>query len=160
MFSHADTLASQKNEVEVNDVNKATMELFLTFLYEDTLPKSFNFDNYCDLLRVAHKYQVAGLIDACATKLAQNINTSRDAIQCAILGYVFGITELKNSAVKTITESDTTLSSMEGYKELLEHPALLVEVVDYFKAGAPSSAKSNNKRKKTTAARSTKRSKS
>jgi len=158
MFSHADTLESHKNEVEVNDVNKATMEMFLTFLYEDTLPKNFNFHDYCDLLKVAHKYQVASLIEACASKLGENINSPREAVQGAILGYVFGITELKDSAVKTIAESDTTLSSMEGYKELLEHPSLLVEMLDYGKTGAPSSAKSN-KRKKTTAARSTKRSK-
>ena len=149
MFSHAGTLESQQNEVQVNDVGKVTMELFLTFLYEATLPKDFDFDSYVELLKVAHKYQVASLIEVCAKKLGKNISTLRKAVQGAILGSVYGITELKNLAIKTIAESETTLSSMEGYQELLGHPALLVEMLDYPKS---------RKRKMNTPAGSEKRS--
>ena len=137
MFGHTNTLENQQNEVQVNDGDKVTMDNFLTFLYEATLPDDLDFDGYVKLFKVAHKYQVASLIEASATKLGKNISTSRNAVHGAILGYVYGINELKDMAVKAIVESDTTLSSMEGYKELMEHPALLVEIIDYPKSKKP-----------------------
>ena len=134
MFGHTDTLESQKGEVLVKDVNKVTMENFLTFLYEATLPKDLDFDGYVELLKVADKYQVASLIELCATKLRENIGNPGNAVKGAILGSVYRIAELKNLAIKAIVGSETPLSSMEGYQELLEHPTLLIEMLDYPKS--------------------------
>ena len=134
MFSHKDTLESQQNEVLIKDVGKATMERFLAFLYEASLPKDFDFDCFAELLKVADKYRVASLTEVCAMKLAKNIGID-NAVLGAILGSHYNNQELKNEAIKAIVKSGDTLSSMSGYQELRGYPNLLIEIVDSFASG-------------------------
>ena len=130
MFSHKDTLEDKHKEVLVEDSDKLTMDLFLTFLYDATLHNDLPFESYAELLKAADKYQVTSLIKACTVKLSKKLSTENEAIQGAILGSVYRIPMLKNEAIKVITKSDaTTLNSMDGYLELRNYPDLLVEII-------------------------------
>ena len=131
MFSHKDTLESQRNEVIVKDVDKVTMERFLAFLYEATLPEDLDFESFAELLKVADKYQVASLTEVCAKKMAKNMSID-NAVHGAVLGYIYNNQELKNEAIKAIVKSGTPLSSINGSEELRGYPNLLFEIVDSY----------------------------
>ena len=130
MFSHKDTLEDQQQEVLIKDSDRLTMDLFLTFLYNATLPKDLSFESYVELLKAADKYQVQSLIEACAMKLTKKLSTENEVVQGAILGYIYRIPMLKNEAIKAITKPGaTTLNSVDEYHELRNHPDLLVEIL-------------------------------
>ena len=134
MFSHKDTLEDQHQEVLIKDLDKLTMDLFLTFLYNATLPNDLSFESYAQLLKAADKYQVPSLIEICAMNLSKTLSTD-NLVLGAILGSIYRLQELKNEAIKAIVNSRATLSSMEGYQELRGYPDLLIEIVDYCKGG-------------------------
>ena len=130
MFSHKGTLEDQHQEVLIEDSDRVTMDLFLTFLYDATLPKDLPFKSYVELLKAADKYQVPSLIEACATKLSKKLSTENEVVQGAILGSIYRIPMLKNEAIKAITKPGaTTLNSMDEYHELRNYPDLLVEIL-------------------------------
>ena len=76
MFSHKDTLESQKNEVEIKGLDKIAVKRFLGFIYDGTLPSHLTFKDYADLLGAADKYQVQSLNDFCVMKLRENLKMS------------------------------------------------------------------------------------
>ena len=130
MFSHKDTLEDQQQEVLIKDSDRLTMDLFLTFLYNATLPKDLSFESYVELLKAADKYQVQSLIEACAMKLTKKLSTENEFVQGAIIGSLYRIPMLKNKAIKAIMKSGATaLNSMDGYHELRNYPDLLVEII-------------------------------
>ena len=130
MFSHKDTLESQKKEILIKDTDKHTMDIFLRFVYDATQPQNLSFEALAELLRVADKYQVPSLIHFCVVKLRENICTD-NAIQGAIYGSIYRNSDLKRDAIKAIVNAETNLSSMNGYEELRGYPDLLIEMLDY-----------------------------
>ena len=130
MFSHKDTTEDHHQQVLIKDFDKLTMDLFLTFLYNATLPEDLSFESFAELLKAADKYQVPSLIENCAMNLGKKLSTDNYVLG-AILGSVYRLPELKNEAIKAIVYSRATLSSMEGYQELRGYPDLLIEIVDY-----------------------------
>ena len=145
MFTHEDTLESQQKEVVIKDIDKQTMEMFLTFIYDVTLPTDLSFEGYAELLGTADKYQVPSLVDYCVMKMRQNMSAD-NAVQGAIFGSVYRSKELKEDAIKVIVNAETTLSSMNGYKELRAYPDLLIEIVDYTHGDRQESKSKKRKR--------------
>ena len=133
MFSHRDTLESQQNEVLITDVDRVTMERFLTFLYEATLPIDLDFQGFAELLKVAHKYQVASLTELCALKMGCYMGID-NAVQGVILGSLYNH-QLKKAAIMTIVNSGNAISSMNGHEELRAYPNLLFEILDSYASG-------------------------
>ena len=76
MFSHKDTLEDQRKEVEINDIDEFTMERFLSFIYEATVPGDLDFEDTAHLFAAANKYQVTSLIETCAMNLRKNMGNS------------------------------------------------------------------------------------
>ena len=96
-FNHKDTLENMQKEIVIEDLDKLTMDVFLSFIYGAVLPKDLSFEELAKLLKAADKYHVPNLVDVCAMKLKEKIN-SENAVLGAVVGSVYRKQELKRDA--------------------------------------------------------------
>ena len=92
---------SKKNRLHISDFEPETVEMMLHFVYTNTLPDPVKCN--ADLLLIANKYNIRGLISFCGVELAKRISPS-NAIDILDTAWKVNAEQLKNAAVSYISK--------------------------------------------------------
>ncbi|XP_053393182.1 BTB/POZ domain-containing protein 3-like [Mercenaria mercenaria] len=124
-------LTENKEEVQLEDAEKRIFDLFLRYVYTDTV--TLEDGTATKLLQIAHLYQVAGLVQLCAEYLATIIRTEN---ACGILttALVYNISSLKNACCSFIDQNVQAILNSEALMDLKEDGLLHILKGDTFKA--------------------------
>ena len=110
------------------DLDKATMEVFLVYLYEATLPQDLSFELAEVLMAVAERYHVSTLIETCAASLKLKLSAD-NAIRAAVMGDRFRHEALKKDALEIIVSAKTPLTNMAGWEGIDQYPNVKSEII-------------------------------
>merc|ERR1739838_719940 len=97
MFVNESTDESKSGEVEINDFEPKTMENMIQFMYNDKILNMEEIDS--DLLRLADKYHVTGLVEFCIEHLKGNL-TPENALDVLVAAHLTN----KNGLFQTAAE--------------------------------------------------------
>ena len=126
MLAH-DTKEANDNNVDIEDANPDTVEIFLSYLYESKLPR-LTTEETCSLMMMADKYNVRALADACRMCLLKDPQPC-DLVQVAILGHLCKDNELKNAAISEMMGEDVgPLRKLKDWTKLQGYPALALNI--------------------------------
>lgn len=87
--------------MHISDFEPETVEMMLHFVYTNTLPDPVKCN--ADLLLIANKYNIRGLISFCGVELAKRISPS-NAIDILDTAWKVNAEQLKNAAVSYISK--------------------------------------------------------
>lgn len=99
MFT-TEMMEKNANNVLINDINAEVMEVFLKYLYTDTLHE-YDYMKYIDVLYAAEKYQVDQLRVVCADRLIKLVNV-KNVIKIYITAELHNIQKLSQMCLSTI----------------------------------------------------------
>ena len=112
LFSHKGTKEDKSGEVHIEDCDHEAMEMFLSYLYEDSAPASdTSFEVAKQLMNVANKYNVQSLKNKGSRILLSRL-TEDNAVQMALLGKLYNMDTLKKAAKAIIASSEKCLMTM------------------------------------------------
>jgi len=110
------------------DLDKDTMEIFLVYIYEATLPENLNFDLAEVLMAVADRYRVNSLIETCVASLKPSL-CADNAIRAAVMGDRYRNEAFKKDALEVIAGAKTQLSSMAGWESIDQYPNVKSDII-------------------------------
>ena len=110
------------------DLDKNTMEIFLVYIYEATLPENLGFDLAEVLMAVADRYRVNSLIETCVASLRPSLSPE-NAIRAAVMGDRYRNEAFKKEALEVIAGAKTQLSSMAGWESIDQYPNVKSEII-------------------------------
>merc|ERR1712037_242708 len=114
-------------EIEENDFNSEAMEQLLFYFYHGKVQniKMIN----TDLLRVADKYEVIGVVDMCAKYLESNLSLE-NALDILTTAELTNQKALFDSAAKFVRKNQGKMNKTGACKEMLEKdPKLIANVM-------------------------------
>ena len=114
-------------EIEENDFNSEAMEQLLFYFYHGKVQniKMIN----TDLLRVADKYEVIGVVDMCAKYLESNLSLE-NALDILTAAELTNQKALFDSAAKFVRKNQGKMNKTGACKEMLEKdPKLIANVM-------------------------------
>ena len=110
------------------DLDKNTMEIFLVYIYEATLPENLTFDLAEVLMAVADRYRVNSLIETCVASLKPSLSAD-NAIRAAVMGDRYRNEAFKKEALELIAGAKTQLSTMAGWESIDQYPNVKSEII-------------------------------
>lgn len=125
MFQH-EMQESSQGRIDISDVEVASLQLFLKYVYAGTLAENVGDEGLWVLTALAHKYDVQGLLSECTNRWLTKLAPENVA---AVLQEAdkFGITTLRQAALQFITQDRSVferIQDSEGFKTL---PAPLLQ---------------------------------
>eukprot|EP00927_Polykrikos_kofoidii_P030846 TRINITY_DN26540_c0_g1_i1.p1 TRINITY_DN26540_c0_g1~~TRINITY_DN26540_c0_g1_i1.p1 ORF type:complete len:394 (-),score=54.10 TRINITY_DN26540_c0_g1_i1:438-1619(-) len=131
IWSHRMKEANER-KVIIEGVNPSAVRRMIGFMYDGKLDLDVNDDEVCDLLYVAHRYQVTAVVDACAFDMEARL-TEEVAVKYLLQADLFGVDTLKSACVKFIVASTKRLSAIQRSKSFAcivqEQPHLLADLL-------------------------------
>jgi len=127
MFKH-DMKESRENRVDIDDLSSEAVAGLLNFIYTDTTPDIIKLAP--QLLFVAHKYNIPGLILLCEETMVSCLTTANAANYFA-LADLHGARQLRLSAKHFISTHLKAVKATDKWKTSMEHsPHLVDEILD------------------------------
>ena len=127
MFECKSTVESECGEVEIEDFKAKTVEKMVYFVYHDNLMSKENVDS--DLLLLAEKYNVRGLIHYCVKFLEENL-LLENALDVLVSSHLTNQKRLFDAAAQFTIENRGLLVKTEKWKELLKtNPKLASKIM-------------------------------
>jgi len=111
MFASNMTEANSRR-IEIKDADVAAVDAFLQFVYTDKLPPAADVALSCRVLVLAKKYEVLGLIEACAGQVMANISVST-AAEVLNIASLHDMAALKQDAIAFITRDPATIRAVQ-----------------------------------------------
>ena len=130
MFNASSFRESQEGVLEIKDIDKQTMKIFLNYIYTDRIEGHDT--ELLNVIYVAHKYNVPRLVNKCAKELIKKTNRG-NAMEVLRAGYLVENTHLFQKTMDYLKKNEL-LAKMKGeWKALKEaYPALGNKVAEYF----------------------------
>lgn len=119
------------DDVELKEADKKTFDLFLRYVYTDTVPDMLDKDTASALLQIAHMYQVPALVQLCANYLAKWIQIE-NACEMLILADYYQISSLKEASCRFIDQHAHDVIKSAGFLELPKQCLLYLLQRDTF----------------------------
>ena len=113
-------------EISENDFNSETMEQVLFYFYHGNVQDTKMINT--DLLRVADKYEVIGLLDICTKYLESNLSLE-NALDVLVAAELTSQKALFDSAAKFVRENPGKMDKTGAYKEMLEKDPKFIAIV-------------------------------
>ena len=126
MFKCKSTVESESGEVEIEDFKAKTVEKMVYFVYHDNLMSKENVDS--DLLLLAEKYNVRGLINYCVKFLEENLSLE-NVLDVLVSSHLTNQKRLFNAAAQFTIENRGLLVKTEKWKEVLENNTKLASKI-------------------------------
>ncbi|XP_065205291.1 speckle-type POZ protein B-like isoform X3 [Planococcus citri] len=125
MFKH-NTIESQLNRIDIEDINEAVVGEMLKYIYTG---KSSNLKMLAgELLAAADKYDLYQLKMMSAKTLLEGLSVE-NAANVLALADTHGVKELKNEVIKFIASKPTEVLATEGWKSIRSNFELVDEVL-------------------------------
>ena len=93
------------------------------------MPQDDLAQNFTQLYRMAHKYNISALITACRLVMVKYLRTG-NAVLFAIEGYLCKDDKLKNAAISVMGKESLPLRNIPNWAALQKYPALSLEIAD------------------------------
>jgi len=113
-----------ENRVSIDDMDAASFEQVLNFVYCGQLPKNLTTSSAL-FLPVAEKYDIQELKDACAAAMTKNLKIE-NVVETLIMAHLFRCPDLKRKGLHRFREWKPSIAD-ESLNQLKEHPELMVE---------------------------------
>ena len=112
LFSHKGTKEDESGQVHIDDCDHETMEMFLSYMYEDAAPPAdATFEVAKQLMNIANKYNVLTLKKKCGRILLAHLN-EENAVQIDMLGELYNMDALIKAAKNVIASSEKSLGNL------------------------------------------------
>jgi speckle-type POZ protein len=108
---------SESGKVEIVDFKAKIVAKMVYFMYHDNLINKENVNS--DLLILAEKYNIRGLINYCVKYLEENLSLE-NALDVLVSSHLTNQKRLFDAATKFAIENKGLLVKTESWKELLE----------------------------------------
>lgn len=109
--------ANGKKEVVREDIDKESLDCFQRYLYSDTT--TLTEDLAINVLKIAHEYQVTGLVTVCSDFLKTVLNTN-NACMLLDLGLLYDIDTLRDAACSFIDDNVNDIMETEEFLQISE----------------------------------------
>ena len=109
-------LESKNGEVKIDDVKAEVMETVINFIYHDAVQDEMKINS--ELLLVADKYNILGLIDVCAVYLEANLYLE-NGFDVMISAYLTNQKSLFAAASNFVCENKEKLVKSDFWNEIL-----------------------------------------
>lgn len=121
-----DCVETKKNEVLIEDFEDHVVDSFVEFIYYGRLQDR---DDYSvDLLKMAHKYEVVDLINACAMYLASHV-TEENVAELWEVSETLEIPELINAVHDFLQKASNWEDEIPGIEDVIKrHPKYLIKL--------------------------------
>ena len=117
MFKAKSTAEEEYGEVEIENFEAKTIANMVYFMYHDNVMNEENMDP--DLLILADKYNVRGLMNYCVKYFEENLSLE-NALDVLVSAELTGQKSLFDAAIQFAIENRERLIKTESWKELLE----------------------------------------
>jgi len=125
---HADMAEKESKKVDIQDLHPDVVSEMLTFIYTGNTPNLNRLAG--DLLAAAEQYQLELLKSICEEKLCSSLEIS-NSVGHLVLGDLYQASNLKRMALQFVVRNMSTVVRSRDWKEsLLDHPALMAEVME------------------------------
>ena len=127
----SDMKEQRTNVIEISDVDQAVISDMLAYIYTGSAP---NLDTLArELLNVANKYKLSGLLTMCERELKLKIN-AETVIELLQLADLLDSSYLKKACLNYISLNSGAIRNSKEWKQLNkeEHTSLLMEIMDYL----------------------------
>ena len=115
-------------KVEIKDINPATLESLILFIYTDLAEKNHLTP---ELLAAANKYNLPTLFGKCEMSLCSSIDVA-NATDYFIMAYLHEAFTLKQKAMEFIIDNYDQLMDSPGMTSIAEnHPKALLEILKF-----------------------------
>lgn len=146
MFSH-DMKENVCGEVHVSDFEIAVVREFVHFIYTDSLSSSGSAVPHHDLLRIACKYQVPGLMSLCEELFIANMNADT-VVPVLQMAHDYGALHLKITCLQFIARTPLEVTKQTVFHELdaalVKEAMTLIDAVEKGKRGVHRSVPSSS----------------
>ena len=127
MFLNMDMTEAKSGVIEIDDFKAETMETFINYLYIEEV-KDVNLIN-TDLLHVADKYNVSGLLKLCSGHLKSNLSPN-NALDVLLSAHQINQEELFRAASKFVHKNKGQLAKTSAWKEMKKtNPTMIVNIL-------------------------------
>ena len=127
MFLNMDMTEAKSGELKIEDFKAETMETFIYYLYNEEV-KDVNLIN-TDLLYVADKYNISGLLELCSGHLKSNLSPN-NALDVLLSAHQMNQEELFRAASKFVHENKGQLAKTSAWKEMKKtNPTMIVNIL-------------------------------
>ena len=103
--------------MEIEDIDKNTMDIFLAYLYTVSLPENLSFEIASSLYPPANKYQIRDLVEVCRSAIRDQLSEER-ATQVATLAYLHSDESLKKAAFDAIDPVGLPANKIPGWYDM------------------------------------------
>ncbi|XP_049843148.1 uncharacterized protein LOC126294963 isoform X3 [Schistocerca gregaria] len=132
MLLRHDTEEAASGRVQIPDVEAATMQQLVRYMYTDEVPEGK--ESAAELLAAADKYDLPLLKEACEDRLLQDLSAENVA-ECAVLALQHCCSCLLDAAIEVISEDPLEARKTEGWREGVACcPQLMTEISDLVEA--------------------------
>ena len=127
MFLNMDMTEAKSGEIKIVDFKAETMETFIYYLYNEII-KDVNLIN-TDLLYVADKYNVSGLMKFCVGHFKSNLSPN-NVLDVLLSAHKTNQQDLFRAASKFVYENKGQLAKTSAWKEMKKtNPTMIVNIL-------------------------------
>ena len=127
MFLNMDMTEAKSGEIKIVDFKAETMETFIYYLYNEII-KDVNLIN-TDLLYVADKYNVSGLMKFCVGHFKSNLSPN-NVLDVLLSAHKTNQEVLFRAASKFVYENKGQLAKTSAWKEMKKtNPTMIVDIL-------------------------------
>ena len=127
MFLNMDMTEAKAGEIKIVDFKAETMETFIYYLYNEII-KDVNLIN-TDLLYVADKYNVSGLMKFCVGHFKSNLSPN-NVLDVLLSAHKTNQQDLFRAASKFVYENKGQLAKTSAWKEMKKsNPTMIVDIL-------------------------------
>ena len=127
MFLNLDMTEARSGEIKIDDFKGETIETFIYYLYNEEVKDVILINT--DLLHVADKYNVSGLLDLCCRHLKSNLSPN-NVLDVLLSAHQANKEDLFRAASKFVHENKGQLAKSSAWKEMKKtNPTMIVNIL-------------------------------
>ena len=115
-------------EVKIDDVDKDVLKEMLRYMYKVEVDETFT--KFKELLILADKYEVQGLIKYCGIKIVESLNKD-NAFQVGVFAELHNANNLLDKTVEFIMENAPGSLVHDWREQVKESPKMMIKMIDH-----------------------------
>ena len=116
-------------EVKIDDVDKDVLKEMLRYMYKVEVDETFT--KFKELLILADKYEVQGLIKYCGIKIVESLNKD-NAFQVGVFAELHNANNLLDKTVEFIMENAPGSLVHDWREQVKESPKMMIKMIDHL----------------------------